>query len=108
MYSPITAAIPWRPNMKAIIATSPELGEITPGFDEPPRGRWLSQCWALAELELRKLRHDPTELLTRAIQPALWLLVFGQIFARLHAIPTGNVKYIDYLAPGILAQSVLF
>jgi ABC-2 type transport system permease protein len=62
----------------------------------------------IAELEFRKLRHDPTELLTRAIQPALWLVVFGNVFARIRAIPTGSVPYIDFLSPGILAQSVLF
>ena len=60
------------------------------------------------ELELRKLRHDPTELITRAVQPALWLLVFGQVFTRIRAIPTGELSYIDFMAPGILAQSVLF
>jgi len=59
-------------------------------------------------VELQKLRHDRTELVTRAIQPALWLLIFGETFTRLHAIPTGNVPYLDYLAPGILAQSALF
>jgi ABC-2 type transport system permease protein len=57
---------------------------------------------------LRKIRHDPTELLTRAVQPALWLLVFGQVFSRTHAIPTGGLPYLDFMAPGILAQSVLF
>jgi ABC-2 type transport system permease protein len=62
----------------------------------------------IAELEARKLRHDPTELLTRAIQPALWLLVFGQVFTQLRAIPTGDLRYLDFMAPGILAQSVLF
>ena len=71
-------------------------------------GRWLGQCLTLAEMELRKLRHDPTELLTRAVQPALWLLVFGEVFTRIHAIPTGGVPYLDFLAPGVLAQSVLF
>jgi ABC-2 type transport system permease protein len=70
--------------------------------------RWLGQCLTLAEMELRKLCHDPTELLTRAIQPALWLLVFGEVFTRIHAIPTGDLRYLDFLAPGVLAQSVLF
>jgi ABC-2 type transport system permease protein len=59
-------------------------------------------------MELRKLRRDPTELLTRAIQPALWLLVFGEVFTRIRAIPTGDLRYLDFLAPGVLAQSVLF
>jgi ABC-2 type transport system permease protein len=60
-------------------------------------------------VELRKLRHDRTELYTRAIQPALWLLIFGETFNRIHAISTPDgIPYLAYLAPGILAQSALF
>ena len=66
------------------------------------------KTYVIAELEVRKLKHDPTELVTRAVQPALWLLIFGEVFTQLHAIPTGNVRYLDFMAPGILAQSVLF
>ena len=71
-------------------------------------GRFFAKVFAITDMEVRKLRHDPTELLTRAIQPMLWLLVFGQVFAKAHAIPTGSLEYVDFLAPGILAQSVLF
>ncbi|QCB98946.1 multidrug ABC transporter permease [Arthrobacter sp. PAMC25564] len=67
-----------------------------------------SRVVTMCAVELQKMRHDPTELLIRAIQPALWLLIFGETFTRLRAIPTGNVPYLDYLAPGILAQSALF
>lgn len=70
--------------------------------------RFLDKTLVIAELEIRKLRHDPTELLMRAIQPALWLLVFGEIFTRVRAFPTGGLDYLDFLAPGILGQSVLF
>ena len=70
--------------------------------------RYCGDVFAIAAMEVRKLRHDPGELATRAIQPVLWLLVFGQVFAQTRAIPTGDVAYIDFLAPGILAQSVLF
>ena len=69
---------------------------------------FVSKILVTAELEMRELRHDPTELITRAVQPALWLLVFGQVFTRTHAIPTGNLTYLSFMAPGILAQSVLF
>lgn len=69
---------------------------------------FLRKTLVIAELEMRKLRHDSSELITRAIQPALWLLVFGQVFSRIRAIPTGKLHYIDFMAPGILAQSVLF
>jgi ABC-2 type transport system permease protein len=70
--------------------------------------RFVAKTLVIAELEARKLRHDATELLTRAVQPTLWLLVFGEVFTRMRVIPTGNLRYIDFMAPGILAQSVLF
>lgn len=66
------------------------------------------KAWVIAEWEARKIRHDSTDLVTRAVQPLLWLLVFGETFTRIRAIPTGNVSYLSFLAPGILAQSVLF
>jgi ABC-2 type transport system permease protein len=68
----------------------------------------LSRIGTMCLVELQKLRHDRTELVTRAVQPALWLIVFGQVFTRIHAIPTGSTPYLDFLAPGILAQSALF
>jgi ABC-2 type transport system permease protein len=71
-------------------------------------GGFIDKTLVIAELEVRKLRHDSTELFTRAVQPALWLLVFGQVFTQVRAIPTGNMPYIDFMTPGILAQSVLF
>lgn len=71
-------------------------------------GDLLRQTLAITEADVRKLRHDPTELVTRAIQPTLWLLVFGQVMGRLQGVPTGNMRYQDFMAPGILAQSVLF
>lgn len=69
---------------------------------------FVTKTLALAEMEVRKLRHDPTELLTRVVQPVLWLLVFGEVLSTVRAIPTGNLTYIEFLTPGILAQSVLF
>ncbi|MEU1942267.1 MULTISPECIES: ABC transporter permease [unclassified Streptomyces] len=79
----------------------------------PPRARagWRvlpARVIAMCVVELQKLRHDRTELYTRAVQPALWLLIFGETFTRLKAIPTGGTPYIDYLAPGIIAQSAMF
>jgi ABC-2 type transport system permease protein len=69
---------------------------------------FFSKTLSIGEMEVRKLRHDPTELITRAVQPALWLLIFGEVFTRIHLIPTGNLSYLSFIAPGILAQSVLF
>jgi ABC-2 type transport system permease protein len=69
---------------------------------------YLEQVSAVTEVEVRKLWHDPMELLTRAVQPMLWLLIFGQVFAHLRQVPTGGLAYLDFMAPGILAQSSLF
>jgi len=68
----------------------------------------VGQVAAIVGYELRKLSHDPSELLLRAVQPALWLIVFGGVFSTIHAIPTGSLSYLQFLTPGILAQSVLF
>jgi ABC-2 type transport system permease protein len=85
------------------------------GWAEPLTGRaagtvrmFADRAGTLCLVELQRLRHDRSELYTRAIQPALWLIIFGETFTRLHAIPTGNVPYLDFLAPGVLAQSALF
>ena len=69
---------------------------------------YLTQVAAVALTEIWHLRHDPTEIFTRAIQPALWLLLFGQVMAHVRGLDTGSGNYLDFLAPGILAQSVLF
>jgi ABC-2 type transport system permease protein len=68
----------------------------------------VARVGALCLVEIQKLRHDRSELYTRAIQPTLWLVIFGGTFTRLKAIPTGDRPYLDFLAPGVLAQSVLF
>ena len=69
---------------------------------------FVGKTLTIAELEARKLRHDSTELITRAVQPALWLLIFGEVMTSVRAIPTGELSYLDFMAPGVLAQSVLF
>jgi ABC-2 type transport system permease protein len=69
---------------------------------------FVEKTFTIVGLEARKLSHDPTDVLTRAVQPALWLLVFGEVLSRIRAIPSGGKPYLDFMAPGILAQSVLF
>ncbi|MEM0464841.1 MAG: ABC transporter permease [Pyrobaculum sp.] len=70
--------------------------------------RALLVAAAMMELEARRLRHEHTEVVTRAVQPLLWLLVFGPIMANTRAIPTGGVPYMEFLTPGVVVQSVTF
>ena len=62
----------------------------------------------MAEMEARKLLHDPTELITRAVQPILWLGIFGEALSKVRAIPTGSYSYLQFITPGILTQTITF
>ena len=70
--------------------------------------QFLKKTYVMTEVEVRKLIHDPTELITRAIQPILWLGIFGVALSNTKGIPTNGVPYLEYITPGILAQSVIF
>lgn len=90
------------------------LGALADSFVFAPLGPFqafaglVRKSIAIAELEVRKLRHDYYELISRAVQPVLWLLLFGEVLNRARIIPTGGIPYLDFMTPGILAQSVLF
>lgn len=89
---------------------------MQPELAAPPRGGnktgssadFFRVVFAILEGELRKLLHDPLEMLSRVTQPVVWLLVFAPVFSSLRQMPTGGIRYQDFIAPGILAQGVLF
>jgi ABC-2 type transport system permease protein len=70
--------------------------------------RVFTDIFTITEFELRKIWHDSSQVFIRAIQPILWLLVFGQVMSKMKVISTGNYSYIEFLTPGVLAQSVIF
>ncbi len=70
--------------------------------------RLFTDIFTITEFELRKIWHDSSQVFIRAIQPILWLLVFGEVMSKVRVISTGNYSYIQFLTPGVLAQSVIF
>ncbi len=84
------------------------LGSTAETLQRPSLVDYVTQTFAVAAAEVQKLYHDPLELLTRAVQPVLWLMLFGEVMARVRGVAPGNVPYLDFLAAGILAQSALF
>jgi ABC-2 type transport system permease protein len=62
----------------------------------------------IAEMEARKIRHDSSELWMRAIQPALWLVVFGSTMSAIRGLTNDNYSYLQFLTAGALAQAVMF
>src|SRR5438067_2231326 len=68
---------------------------------------YVRKVAAITEMEVWKLLHDQWELVTRSIQPVLWLLLFGGVFGRRGILPPGMGPYLDFVMPGVLAQSVM-
>lgn len=86
-----------------------EIDNLSPLIAVPERPLdYITHIFAVADAEVRKLLHDPWEVFSRAVQPVLWLVLFGEVMARVRGITSGGTRYLDFLAPGILAQSVLF
>ena len=70
--------------------------------------RSILGAFTIAEMEVRKIRHNSTELWTRVVQPALWLLVFGEVLNKIKDLSPTGFSYLQFITPGVLAQSVLF
>ena len=70
--------------------------------------KFIYQTYIIAKYETIKIIRNPMELVSRSLQPVLWLLIFGQVFSRIHMDIIGKQSYVAFIAPGILAQSVLF
>jgi len=68
----------------------------------------LKNMLVMIELELRRLRHDRTEIYTRAVQPILWIVIYSPVMSSVRAIPTGGVPYTDFITPGVMIQTTTF
>src|ERR1700733_6681082 len=64
--------------------------------------------FAMAQSEMRKLRHDHLDIITRSVQPLLWLFIFGTALSHNRALTLGKLEYRAYLAPGVMAQAAMF
>ncbi|HEX2041999.1 MAG TPA: ABC transporter permease [Acidimicrobiales bacterium] len=84
------------------------------GEDAPPpsftelAGVYALTVGAIAAAEIQRVRREPSVILTRAVQPLLWLLVFGAALSRVRGLATEGTDYQAFILPGVLAQSVLF
>jgi ABC-2 type transport system permease protein len=73
-----------------------------------PLGRMVEGTLAMAQAELRKLRHDHLDIITRSVQPLLWLFIFGTALRHNRSLTLGTLDYRAYLAPGVMAQAAMF
>jgi len=63
---------------------------------------------AMGRVEAHKLRHDHFDLVTRSVQPLLWLFIFGTALRHTRTLSEAGVDYRAYIAPGVMAQAALF
>jgi ABC-2 type transport system permease protein len=70
--------------------------------------RVAAGTFAMAQSEMRKLRHDHLDIFTRAVQPLLWLFIFGTALRSNRSLTLGALDYRAYLAPGVMAQAAMF
>ncbi len=97
--------------MSAHSAASPAASadrQAPPALAASALARLTWGSFAMAQAELRKLRHDHLDLVTRSVQPLLWLFVFGTALRHNRALTGGASDYHAFLAPGVMAQAAMF
>jgi len=66
------------------------------------------QTGLLTARSLRRLSRQPAYLAFTLVQPLIWLLLFGELFRRVSALPGfGTGHYLDYLTPGIIVMTAM-
>jgi ABC-2 type transport system permease protein/oleandomycin transport system permease protein len=69
-------------------------------------GYAVSDSLVVARRNLKRIPRQPDLLISFTVQPIMFLLLFVYVFGG--AIRTPGFKYIDFLLPGIVAQSMTF
>lgn len=69
-------------------------------------GWWLDNAWVLSVRSIRHITRNLDQLLSIALMPAMFLLLFRYVFGG--AIDTGETSYVNFLVAGILAQTLAF
>jgi ABC-2 type transport system permease protein len=65
-----------------------------------------SDTLVLASRNLKRIPRQPDLLIAYTIQPVMFVLLFVYVFGG--AIDSGPFDYVDFLMPGIMAQSIAF
>lgn len=72
------------------------------------RGGFVGQTNLITTRWLRAQYRSPALIAFTLVQPAIWLLLFGQLFKGVVAIPGfGDSSYIAFLTPGIVMMTAL-
>jgi len=94
--------------MTAVASAGPVSAPVAPvGTPNKSKLGWaVSDTLAIAGRNLRAMQRVPEVIVFSTIQPILFVLMFRYAFGG--AINVPGVHYVDYLMPGIFAQTVAF
>lgn len=68
---------------------------------------YSAETWAIAQRWFWHLRHEPLQVVAAIAQPALWLLLFGNLFAQAGPRFTGGAPdYISFMTAGVIIMTV--
>lgn len=82
---------------------------ITTPSTAPVRSGWSTQAGQVLRRWLLSTGRQVWSPAISLIQPVIWILLFGQVFRSLGALPElGSGGYIAYLTPGILMMTVIY
>jgi ABC transporter DrrB family efflux protein len=84
--------------------SSPEAARL---ISTLPRGAALTDGMTIARRNLLRILRTPQLVFFATIQPIMFVLLFNYVFGGAINAPGGG-KYIDYLLPGIMVQTVAF
>jgi ABC-2 type transport system permease protein len=98
-------------NKVMTLATEPPAVEATLSQaisrrERPPRASALSNALAFGWRALLKIKHVPEQMFDVLITPIMFTVMFTYLFGG--ALAGSPTDYIQFLLPGILAQTVVF
>lgn len=68
----------------------------------------VSDVLAITKRNLTRFKRTPEILIFSSIQPVMFLLLFNYVFGGAIGVATPGTSYINFLLPGIMAQTALF
>jgi ABC-2 type transport system permease protein len=67
----------------------------------------LKDTWTMAKRSLRHIVRSPDTIITVVLTPIALLLLFVYVFGDALGQQTGQIKYIDFITPGIIVMTVI-
>ena len=67
----------------------------------------LKDTWTMAKRSLRHIVRSPDTIITVVLTPIALLLLFVYVFGGALGQQTGQIKYVDFITPGIIVMTVI-